>query len=576
MKISKGFIDFVNKHADRRKLDTKTVFSTYVSLFLAVVVLISATLSWFIADNKAKIDSAEFTMRSATGLRVNDGASISNHITLDNIYLAEASSVDGRNIFFPATGTYSSNTNEMLFREGTAGDRNHNYVYKDFTLMGDSDFTNIYIKGYDITVGEEGKDGYEKFNGSTEIVYNGNTPTDVVKHKECPIRIAFISDSAVYPKVIDPTALFDNYAKTYHAVSFADSYGYPGIAESPATAFSSYYFATNNPLFILHGSQEIDVTMVVWLEGTSEACKNYIGKPISIDLELESNYSDTEMITFIDDTIGDDESAKPWIDGEDILITMTYKDVTAKDPAGNPITRTVVMQKSPEKINGKNAWFAPIPNEVVTDITFARYDVKDEIIYNAWYTKKDVNNGISKTVITWTSGHPLEESREITKDGETTRHTVYTAKRGNGNSVTEDTAARLSPCVGYWDTSGSGSSGGGGGGSGSGGTTGGYVKLSIAVNITKTWVQDNLLEGYDLYAMVGGKEVKINKNTNCDRCELKDYAVTAGTKVTSIFLKITRSDGTIHIKNDLRFDGVTVPEGGGNLTFSIDNSDKVA
>lgn len=55
--------------------------------------------------------------------------------------------------------------------EGTVGDRNKTYVYKDFKLNADSDMTNVYIKGYNITiVSADRKTVLGKFDGSTEII----------------------------------------------------------------------------------------------------------------------------------------------------------------------------------------------------------------------------------------------------------------------------------------------------------------------------------------------------------------------------------------------------------------------
>ena len=111
----------------------KRALIAYVSLFLAVMLFSSGTFSWFTVKDTATIESDELTMIASSGLRVNEGEDISNVISLDNVNLSEVSSVDGRNVFLPISGSYSSNTNEMFFREATVGDQNKYFAYKDFT-----------------------------------------------------------------------------------------------------------------------------------------------------------------------------------------------------------------------------------------------------------------------------------------------------------------------------------------------------------------------------------------------------------------------------------------------------------
>lgn len=81
----------------------------------------------------ASINSQVFSLESSAALRVNDGQEdLSNHLVVKDFKLEEASSVDGRNMFFPSEGNFKDSTSAMKFREGTAGDRNKTYVYKDF------------------------------------------------------------------------------------------------------------------------------------------------------------------------------------------------------------------------------------------------------------------------------------------------------------------------------------------------------------------------------------------------------------------------------------------------------------
>ena len=479
----------------KQSKNKKSILVVYVSLFLSMILFASSSFAWFTVKNTATISSDDLAMNASAGLRVNEGESISNVITLDNVYLSEVSSVDGRNMFLPTSGNYSSETSDMFFREAGVGDQNQYFAYKNFTLTGDSDVTAIYIKGYNIEVDDQ------VFNGGIEIEYDSSgKPVAQVKKDQCPVRIAFIFDSAEDPIVIDPTALVDKHVKNYNAIQSITSSGSPITQITDATSFSNHFFSYNNPLVTLHGSESKDVTMVVWLESTagSEICDRYADKKVSVNIELESNFSDTDVIMFVDDTLPDNENAGEdgytWINPDgSCIVAMSYYDTVSKS------NKTVVMYEIDE-----THWRAPIPKTVVTDISFYRFSLDDEIIYNAWYTKEGVNNGISSNVSQWLSemGKSLEESR-----GD---NLTYTAIHGNGYSVTNNEAERLSPGIGFWDydnASGGESGGESGGNTGGGNNSGDYYKYGFSVNFEKSWIIQNLKDaGYTMYVVIGSPD----------------------------------------------------------------------
>lgn len=474
------------KHAgDVTKSLKKAAFS-YVSLFLIIMVLVGTTISWFTVQDTATLKSDVMVFNSGSGLRVNDGEDITNHITVKNFTLDETSSVDGRNIFLPNGKLQSGVTGDMLYREATAGDKNNKFMYADFKLKGNSAGNiPVYIKSYKITVGKEGNSNYEVYDGSTEITYSDSKklkPKDISTHKKCPLRIAFIEDSQDTPKVIDPSVLVNESVWKYNAVNSVDSTGAPSTTQSTANSFSHYYFANSTsgtPLFNLNGSTAINATIVAWLEGTDDELgqsksNDFAGLPISIDIELESNYEDMETVTFVDKTKGDAISDKDreinWIGNGNCMVTMTYTDVTTttKNSEGveeHPV-RTVVMTASKYKGDNPNnnvvEWTAPIPKAVITDITFNRYHYsKDygtdhnckEEIFNAWYTNDrimDMWNEVAHSVVTLDNGD-LQKSRQFTVNEVKKNSLRYVAIRGNGYGETGSAAQRLSPCVGYWD-----------------------------------------------------------------------------------------------------------------------------
>ncbi len=458
------------KATEKRKISKRTLMKSYISLFLAFSILAVTTFSWFTMNDTATVTSSAVEVSASSGLRVNQGEDLSSNIVLSaDVKLAEASSVDGRNIFFPTTGTFpdeNSNaenkmdTSKMIFREGNVGDKNTKYYYNNFSMQVESDNTEVYVKSYSVTVttGEGENKKTQVFDGSVRL----DTNEAMRNPEECPIRIAFIQDSSQTPVVIDPTAFVSNYAKEYTAVSSINSEGEPSTASSSAEAFSSYYFGANNPLFkVEKAGQSLDATMVIWLEGTGGNCDRYVGGTVEVDIQLESNWKYMETIKFIDETLKDEdekelpEDKKYWVDDTDCIVVMTYIDARTKK------NKAVIMSQSSD-YNSDHTWIAALPEDVTENINFMRYNPHEETIWNAWYTRQGINdtnfeNPLTDDLRSWTEykAQPLQENRFVTEDNKTYRSVIYKAIRGNGHGVVQDNdpdkaKKRQTPCLGYW------------------------------------------------------------------------------------------------------------------------------
>lgn len=566
--------------SDNRLLGRKKLAISYVSLFLVFTLVLVTTVAWFTVKDTASINSQAFSLESSAALRVNDGQEdLSNHLVVKDFKLEEASSVDGRNMFFPSEGNFKDSTSAMKFREGTVGDRNKTYVYKDFKLNADSDMTNVYIKGYNITiVSADRKTVLGKFDGSTEIIRdNDGVPVDQKVYDPCPLRLAFITDSSKTPTVIDPSALIDEHAKNYNAVSSTNMVGSPTTKLSSCKTFSDFYFYSGESLFTLLGQKPLDVTLVAWFEGAYEdqsVYDKYAGASVTIDVELESNYNDMEAITFIDKTRGDKGENTPWIKTDDCIVTMQYKDTDA--------TQKTVVMKYLGQVDGYNTWTAALPKDVTTDISFFRFSTTNNIIYNSWHTKENVNGELSPTAQGWIVNnedlYPLQESRIVNGN----RSLVYTAKRGNGYGVTVDTAQRLSPCIGYWDYSPSGSTvettapspttPTSGGGSSEAPEINTGVYLDILGN--KQWLRDYLKSGdYKPYVVYKyeGKETNHLMQFESDgaRCTLDNCSAPRGSRVIGFKFVNEKGNHTLLIpaKNEYIF---STPF---NVSYEVNNDD---
>ena len=569
--------------SDNRLLGRKKLAISYVSLFLVFTLVLVTTMAWFTVKDTASINSQAFSLESSAALRVNDGQEdLSNHLVVKDFKLEEASSVDGRNMFFPSEGNFKDSTSAMKFREGTVGDRNKTYVYKDFKLNADSDMTNVYIKGYNITiVSADRKTVLGKFDGSTEIIRDDKgVPVNQKVYDPCPLRLAFITDSSKTPTVIDPSALIDEHAKNYNAVSSTNMVGSPTTKLSSCKTFSDFYFYSGESLFTLLGQKPLDVTLVAWFEGAYEdqsVYDKYAGASVTIDVELESNYNDMEAITFIDKTKGDDGKENPWIKTNDCIVTMQYKDTDA--------TQKTVVMKDLGEVNGYNTWTAALPKDVITDISFFRFSTTNNIIYNSWHTKKDVNNELSDTAKGWIDDnvdnkdlYPLQESRIVNGN----RSLVYTARRGNGYGKTDSTFERLSPCIGYWDYSPGGSTvetttpstttPTSGGGSSEDPKINTGVYLDIPGN--KQWLRDYLKSGdYKPYVVYKyeGKETNhlMQFNSDGSRCTLDNCIAPRGSRVIGFKIVNEKGNHTLLIpaKNEYIF---STPF---NVSYEVTNDD---
>lgn len=489
MKLKDKFCNFLNGLVDSRLNNTKKVTTSYVALFLVLSIFAVSTFSWFTIRDTATIDSDPFSLESAAGMRVNKGEEIRNTITVKQAKLKEASSVDGRNMFFPVDRGYgdkgqSVDTNEMKFREGTVGDKNNGYIYSDFTLTGQTGGqVEVYVKSYKVEVKNKNTGNTEVYDGATHITVDSNSKpsTYLAYQNPCPIRIAFIRNSAEASTVIDPTAIIDNYADECQAVSSVNSLGSATTTKARGRSFSDYYFGTGAPLFTLDGLKSQNITMVAWLEATGENCDAYEGQDVSITVELESNWKDMEYVTFVDKTKGDadnDENTElRWVGNAGCFLVMTYYDENFANP------KSVVMSESKSDGNKPIEWIAYLPKDKITNISFMRYSkVKEKIkldgtndvevgrIYNVWHTTADVNtwiaankSGNGKKAYDWSldiNKNGLQTYR--TDDGTATgnKENTYYAVHGNGYGDTPTVAENVAPCIGYWGTKYANSSGG--------------------------------------------------------------------------------------------------------------------
>ena len=587
----------------------RSMVKSYISIFLVFALGISLTAAWFTSKNSVKLLTDDYSFDSAVSMRTNQGLQLTTNIQLKNFKLDEATSVDGRNLFLPTEGNFTTTTANMIFREANAGDRNVRFVYKDFTLSSDSETTDVYIKGYKIQIGNE------IYQDEIKITYNNGRPIAQYFPPDCPLRMAFIDDSGSTPKFIDPGARVRSFAKKTNAVDTINAVGEPTTAETDPDSFSSFYYMVGDPLFKMRNHEQKKCTLVVWLEGTIGDCDKYIGKTISVEVEIESNYDNYDTITFVDDTLGDDgsddyQSGKArWVgngkNGPPCLVAMSYRDTD--DGFGNRPYKTVIMKKKTTAADKPPEWEAKLPSAVETDISFYRLSTENitdlgyGVIYNAWHTMVGINNDnmlspkirneswrvtqVNSPQLYNTSTEAwyfdsdnkwkLQESRRVKNpDNEEIKSVVYTARRGNGfgdldnssndfqdfNGTTVNAGSLnntqkmqywLSPCVGYWEYN-TGGSGGGGGGSD---TTKYTVNISLNTGkhpyIERDTNPDNQIAKMQIrFGSDSSTYTYVDiPRTSSNRFELNKYTLDKGTVLSGFRLQYTNSSSYEDFEN---------------------------
>lgn len=577
----------------RRCRPDRRLAKSYASLFMVLILVLTFSFAWFTKRNTARMGTNLLEFQSASSLRINKDKSIANKITIPAFTLDETSSVDGRNIYFPLGASFTTTTADMFFREGNMGDENVHYVYKDFPLKGTSGNTPVYIKSYKITVadpaGATGTDtsvnGIYQDELKVENDSNGKPLRQLRPPNQCPIRLAFIADSGVRPVVIDPSAQVVDYADNSNAVTLVDDNGVPQLQQTAADSFSTYYYE-HTPLFVIPGGQTLNVTLVVWLEGTLENSDKYIGKEISVDIDIESNFAEMDTITFVDGSYGDTDSTRYWVSNPDSfgepIIACSYEDPFSEETPKR--WKTVIMRKTKDKTDSNGAeWQAEIPKKAYTNISFYRLTRQNgsnqATIYNAWHTRTGVGSMTNSNIPNyWYTKGSLQESRRFLDTSTNTYYNslVYTAVHGNKYSTTSVESQRLSPCIGYWSYdpgSGSSSTGGGGQSGGGGGSSNTTCSTTVILRIPndlngKEWVWNTDTVGFQTQ---NGHSYYFDNDSFNNRVAEKTFDLEVGDKIVKMIKHNSGGDYNAFNGGTATW---TVPDSSTwTVTFTMDNND---
>lgn len=369
-KSAKKLFERLMTYLKRKSSQKRKLLMSVISFILTFILMSSMSISWF-TTKTSELEVNDFQLDCGKGLRVNDtGTSTMSFSTLDDEYLIPASSVDGRNLYFPTDGAdFSSTTQNMTFRSANAGDKNHNYIQIDFSLTAQQNHTALYIN-------EE----------KTSIKVKNSHETEYGVSQAAALRTALWCSTAENgvpntPIVFNPTA------STLYTAAVEDvdrsTGAFISSGRQVAHTFSDYSFG-GTPVATLERGIETKFSYIIWLEGTDPKCTDkIIEKDIEIKLAFTTSWDKTETIRF--------EDASGTVSGllnETYSLSLHYEDENDSQNA-NGAYMDFNMYRVSDNVN--NIWSCNIPGDMRNKVSFVLRST-DETKYLYIFFKDPHNN----------------------------------------------------------------------------------------------------------------------------------------------------------------------------------------
>lgn len=337
---------------------TMSILKFVLTLLLLASLLVGGTYAWFVTRLTSSVESDYITVSADAGLKLSYGEDFETQGEIiiqkqaPDAVLSECSSVDGRNIFFPISDYSKSSkadgefvddvtTDDLIFREATANDKNKKYISFDFEIYAASS-SDIWLS-----------------NRS----YISGAAADAV-------RISFDLHNGETPIVLDNTPA--TYKNTNNAVETINTGGQMlTTAEQTPLAIGDYVNNGTNktPLFTLDADAEMIVTMTIWLEGTDPDCTDAVlsQEDLKINIEFSTVVEDLNSVSFIDYTL------EQWADDDECKLFV--------QDANNKDMQYIMTQSEP----GSRIWTIDLPTNVES-VNFIRRHPTDQSIdnWNIW------------------------------------------------------------------------------------------------------------------------------------------------------------------------------------------------
>ena len=352
-----------------RKTNKKQLTLSVISLVLAAVVLVTGTYCWF-ALSKSTGTANNVSLTVGKGLRVNDLGNTEEKFK-DDCFLYPASSVDGRNLFFPTDGTdFSSETSKMTFRSANAGDRNYDYVQLDFNLTAEANYTSIYLD----------KETSLKIDVPGDLT--GQALTD---YRNAAAKAEKALRAAIYYDGMEAPVVFTSQMNPCYVDAVKDIDRTTGrfleSSRQVAVPFKDYSYGKHQ-LAILNQGETRPFSLIIWLEGTDTAnciTSAVMLKQLLLNIKFTTSWDNTTEIRF------EDISKDPENDNNEHLVAQLLADhpnyslvldYTYKYTNSSKKQVTENMKFTMQKVaaNDFTKWKCTIPDSAVNDLTFQILD----------------------------------------------------------------------------------------------------------------------------------------------------------------------------------------------------------
>lgn len=331
-----------------RRKSLRWLLMSVISFVIVFTLLTGMSFSWFTLK-VSDLTATTFELNCSKGLRVNDTGTSQLSFKTSPKELTPASSVTGRNLFFPTDGSdFSSATENMTFRSANAGDKNQNYIQIDFTLTAQQNHTALYINA-----------------NKTSILVKSDQENDFTVTQAASLRAALWSSTAENgvpntPIVFNPTA------STVYTAAVADvdrsSGAFIAGGRQVAHAFSEYAFG-GTPVATLSKGVETKFSYIIWLEGTDPKCTDKIvSKDIQVNLAFATSWDKTQTIRF--EATPDIKSK---LDNKTYSLSLHYFDLNNENKEVN--TSDFNMYEASAAADN-NQWSCNIPGDMRKNISF--------------------------------------------------------------------------------------------------------------------------------------------------------------------------------------------------------------
>ena len=159
-----------NKAKNKKREFKVSPLIAVVAIIEVIVLVVISTYAWFILTTSKVIGSGTISVDADSGLdidfqysNVDDYINIWNYVD-PKFKFEPATSLDGRNIYFPTSGTFNkTDTEDIVFRDGTVNDINSKYLSIDFELTNTSGSDQyVYLNNNSYFKVKDGSDRYQE------------------------------------------------------------------------------------------------------------------------------------------------------------------------------------------------------------------------------------------------------------------------------------------------------------------------------------------------------------------------------------------------------------------------------